>query len=76
MTAKDGGNAVRLSGTIFAHTPVKTVSGFLLRTCRNGGGVMRILYPIQQIPLNERALIALCLGLILLVCFISKTTNK
>ncbi|KAF3978074.1 MAG: hypothetical protein HFP77_03830 [Methylococcales symbiont of Iophon sp. n. MRB-2018] len=30
----------------------------------------RFLYPIQQITLNERALVALCLGLILLVCFI------
>ncbi|KAF3979333.1 MAG: hypothetical protein HFP76_07785 [Methylococcales symbiont of Iophon sp. n. MRB-2018] len=36
LPAKDGGNAVRLSGTIFAHAPVKTVSGFLLRTCRTG----------------------------------------
>ncbi|KAF3978455.1 MAG: hypothetical protein HFP77_01875 [Methylococcales symbiont of Iophon sp. n. MRB-2018] len=35
-------------------------------------GVKRILYPIQQITLNERALVALCLGLILLVCFYQK----
>ncbi|KAF3977847.1 MAG: hypothetical protein HFP77_05015 [Methylococcales symbiont of Iophon sp. n. MRB-2018] len=34
----------------------------------------RALYHVQQITLNERGLVALCLGLILLVCFISKTT--
>ncbi|KAF3978110.1 MAG: hypothetical protein HFP77_03555 [Methylococcales symbiont of Iophon sp. n. MRB-2018] len=36
----------------------------------------RFLYPIQQITLNERGFAALCLGLILLVCFIRKTTHK
>ncbi|KAF3978474.1 MAG: hypothetical protein HFP77_01695 [Methylococcales symbiont of Iophon sp. n. MRB-2018] len=32
----------------------------------------RILYPIQQISLNERGLVALCLGLVLLAYFKEK----
>ncbi|KAF3977337.1 MAG: hypothetical protein HFP77_07905 [Methylococcales symbiont of Iophon sp. n. MRB-2018] len=35
-----------------------------------------ILYPIQQITLNERGLVTLCLGLILLACFYQQNDQE
>ncbi|KAF3977257.1 MAG: hypothetical protein HFP77_08150 [Methylococcales symbiont of Iophon sp. n. MRB-2018] len=36
----------------------------------------RILYPMQQITLNKRGLVALCLGLTLLVFFYQKNDQE
>ncbi|KAF3977235.1 MAG: hypothetical protein HFP77_08025 [Methylococcales symbiont of Iophon sp. n. MRB-2018] len=70
LKTKDSGLRTKVTGTsVTTSFPKSVIGNLVLNTwiscLEHAGmteGVRRILYPIQQITLNERALVTLCLG--------------